>query len=238
MITIFILGVIVMRSAGSVINDIADRHFDGHVTRTQYRPLPNQEISVRGALILFIILLLIALILVLQLNTYCLWLAIIAVGLTILYPFCKRFTYLPQVLLGMIFNGTLFPFAAIQNHLPLLAWVLYVSTIIWGVAYDTMYAMTDQPDDEKLGLKSTAILFGKQSPNIIALLQFLFLLGLASVGVLAQLNWMYWVGFSIALILSIYQQCLLRQTPYQSFKAFLNNNWLGLIIFLGIIFNS
>jgi 4-hydroxybenzoate polyprenyltransferase len=235
MIMIFVAGVIVMRAAGCVINDIADRNFDGHVERTKNRPLARQEVSVRSAIILLIVLFAIALFLVLQLNAFCFWLAVIMGSLTILYPFCKRFTYLPQILLGMIFNGTLFPFAATQNHLSLLAWVIYLSTLTWAVAYDTMYAMTDQADDKKLGLKSTALLFGTRAPTIVALLQSLFILGLIGVGTIAQLTWPYWLSLLFAMCLMIYQQTLIRQSAKQGLAAFLNNNWIGLLIFIGLV---
>ena len=238
MIIIFVTGSIIMRAAGSVINDIADRNFDGHVERTKNRPLARQEVSVTRAIILLIALFAIALCLVIQLNLFCFWLSVIMGSLTILYPFCKRFTYLPQILLGIIFNGTLFPFAAIQNHVPLLGWVIYITTLTWTIAYDTMYAMTDQTDDKKLGLKSTALLFGIHAPTIVALLQSLFIVGLMTVGTIAHLTWTYWLSLLFSMCLLIYQQTLIRQSAKQGLAAFLNNNWVGLIIFMGIIFSA
>jgi len=225
-----------MRAAGCIINDIADRNFDPHVERTKNRPLAMKSINLWEAIVLFVVLMLVALLLVLQLNLYSLYIAIIAAALTILYPFCKRFTYLPQIILAIIFNGTLIAFAAQQNHLPVLAWLLYFTAIMWTMAYDTMYALTDQDDDAKLGLKSTALLFAQQSKNIILIFQLLFLAGLIVVGIIAHLHWLYWLAIIIALALGIYQQYLMRRYGDKAgFTAFLNNNWVGLIIFIGIL---
>lgn len=233
-VIIFLLGIIVMRAAGCVINDIADRHFDSYVERTKTRPLASGAIKLWQAILLFIVLLMIALILVLQLNSLSFWIAIITSLLTVVYPFCKRFTYLPQLVLGIVFNvGILMAFAAQQNHIPLLAWLLYFSTIMWTMAYDTMYAITDMEDDKKIGLKSTALLFGKTAPIYIALFQCLFLIGLIIAGVMIQATLFYWCGIIIAIVLTIYQQYLISKK--QAFKGFLNNNWLGLIVFLGIL---
>jgi len=236
-VVIFVLGVTVMRAAGCVINDIADRHFDPHVERTKNRPLASGALTLPAAIGLFIVLMLIALLLVLQLNLYSFLIALIAAALTIVYPFCKRFTHLPQLVLSITFKSSiLMAFAAQQNHLPPLAWVLYFSAVAWMIAYDTMYALTDQNDDEKLGLKSTAILFGKWARHIILLLQVIFLLGLILAGIMAQLNIFYWLSLIIALLLCLYQQKLLQQQARQTnFKAFLNNNWLGLSVFIGIV---
>lgn len=187
------------------------------------------------AIIVFVVLLLIALILVLQLNLYCLLIAMVTVCLTIVYPFCKRFTYLPQLVLGMVFNaGILMAYAAQHNHLPLIAWLLYVSTVIWTVAYDTMYALADIEDDLKLGLKSSAILFATQATKVIALLQILFLGGLFWVGYIETASVYYYIALLIAIILSAYQQYLISKQ--QPFKGFLNNNWLGFVVFIGVIF--
>jgi 4-hydroxybenzoate polyprenyltransferase len=234
LLVIFVLGIIIMRSAGCVINDIADRKFDPHVERTKTRPLVMGDIALWQAILLLVILLGGALLLVLLLNTYCLIIAIATACFTIIYPFCKRFTYLPQVILGVVFNaGILMAYAAQQQHLSLSAWVLYAATIIWTVAYDTMYALTDIEDDLKLGLKSTAILFKSKAPYIIALLQGFFLLGLIWVGYNAALTWAYYITVLAAMGLSVYQQVLVRRQ--QAFQGFLNNNWLGLIVFIGIV---
>lgn len=233
-IILFLLGIIVMRAAGCVINDIADRHFDPHVERTKARPLASGSVKLWQAITLFIVLLAIALILVLQLNSFCFWIAIVTALLTILYPFCKRFTYLPQLVLGIVFNvGILMAFAAQQNHLPPLAWVLYFATIMWTMAYDTMYAITDMDDDIKIGLKSSALLFGKTAPLYIGVFQLLFLAGLGVAGILVAANIFYWCAVIIACGLSVYQQHLIKQQ--KAFKGFVNNNWLGLIIFIGIL---
>lgn len=235
-IIIFVLGIIIMRAAGCVINDIADRNFDPHVARTKTRPLASGTIKLWQAIFLFIFLLSSALILVLQLNTFCFWIAVATSLLTIIYPFCKRFTYLPQLVLGIVFNvGILMAFAAQQDQLPLLAWLLYIATIMWTMAYDTMYAISDAEDDKKIGLKSTALLFGKFASVYIAIFQILFLMGLLCAGLLINANIFFWFTFIIAALLSLYQQYLLSKQ--QAFKGFLNNNWLGLIIFIGILIN-
>ena len=236
MIVIFVLGTIVMRAAGCVINDLFDHKFDAHVERTRLRPLANKQISKRAALILFLILASLGLGLVLQLNQYCLWLAIIAVLLTAFYPLCKRFFAVPQVILGLTFNGVLFAFVAEQNHLPLLAWIVYATAFLWAMAYDTQYAMTDQADDEVLGLKSSAIFFGKHVKLFILIFQLLFLLGLIITGYLAKLNQFYWLSLILVAALISYQQKLLRRPGRNTgFNAFKSNNWLGLVIFIGIV---
>lgn len=236
-IIIFLLGIIIMRAAGCVMNDIADRHFDPHVERTKTRPLANGTVKLWQAITLFVILLLLALFLVLQLNAFCFWIAVLTTLLTIIYPFCKRFTYLPQLVLGIVFNvGILMAFAAQQDHLPLLAWVLYFATIMWTMAYDTMYALTDMDDDIKIGLKSSAILFGTTAPIYIGVFQLLFIASMFVAGMLIAATVFYWSAVGIACGLSLYQQYLLKSQ--QAFKGFLNNNWLGLIIFIGILLST
>lgn len=231
---IFIFGAIIMRAAGCVINDIADRHFDKHVSRTANRPLTSGQLSMLQACITFFVLMLIALILVLMLNRYTLIIAGFAAALTIIYPFCKRVTHLPQLILGIVFNsGILMAFAAQTNHVPLVAWILYLSTIIWTIAYDTQYALNDINDDKKLGLKSTAILFGNQAPIMIGILQGLFLLGLVTCGLILALNSYFWFTLPIVIGFFVYQHYLMKtQRP---FDAFINNQWVGLIILLGIL---
>jgi 4-hydroxybenzoate polyprenyltransferase len=236
MIAIFVLGTIVMRAAGCVVNDLFDHKFDAHVERTRLRPLANKQISKHAAIILFLVLILLALFLVLQLNRYCLWLAIIAVLLTAFYPLCKRFFVVPQLILGLTFNGVLFAFAAEQNHLAMLAWVLYITAFLWAMAYDTQYAITDQPDDELLGLKSSAIFFGKHVKLFILIFQLLFLFGLILTGYLARLNQFYWLSLILVAALISYQQKLLRRPGRNAgFNAFKSNSWLGLAIFIGIV---
>lgn len=235
---IFISGVIVMRSAGCIINDIADRHFDGKVDRTQDRPLATKQLSVLTALIAFAVLSLLGLFLVLQLNGQTILLAIIALVLAIIYPFMKRVMPIPQLILGLAwYIGILMAFTAILGHLSLLAWLLYLSAVIWSIIYDSMYAMCDRADDIKLGLKSSAILFGKFDKIILAFLQLLMLLLLVYIGRYQHLTWPYYVGLLLAAAFFVYQQYLIKdRLPKHCFKAFLNNHWVGCSIFLGIFF--
>ncbi|MSP53794.1 MAG: 4-hydroxybenzoate octaprenyltransferase [Gammaproteobacteria bacterium] len=236
MMVIFVLGTIIMRAAGCVINDFLDHKFDAHVERTRLRPLAAKQISKREAIILFLVLICAALILVLQLNLYCLILAVIAVLLTLFYPLCKRFFAVPQLILGLTFNGVLFAFASEQNHLSLLAWIVYATAFLWAMAYDTQYAMTDQPDDELLGLRSSAIFFGKHVKLFILIFQLLFLVGLILMGCLAKLNQFYWLSLILIAALISYQQKLLRRPGCNAgFNAFKSNNWMGLVIFIGIV---
>ena len=236
LLSIFVVGVVVMRAAGCVMNDLADRKFDPHVERTKTRPLANGTISVKSALILMFVLMLIALGLVLMLNSLCLIIALVSVLLTFAYPFFKRFFVTPQLILGMIFNGILIAFAAVQNNLPPSAWILYAAAICWTIAYDTMYAKTDQDDDAKLGLKSSSIFFGHSVNLMITIFQSLFFTGLIIVGILNQLHFMYWLGIVAAVGFAIYQQKLIRSNVRENnFKAFLNNHWLGMVVFLGVL---
>jgi 4-hydroxybenzoate polyprenyltransferase len=239
-VAIFILGVIVMRSAGCVINDIADRHIDGRVERTRFRPLATGKISLKEALVLFGILLFFALALVLLLNPFTILLSAIGAMLAIVYPFMKRFTQLPQLGLGLAFSwGIPMAFAAETNSVPFNAWVLFFTTIIWPIIYDTLYAMVDEVDDMKIGVKSTAILFGNFDKLIIGILQIIFLLLLIWVGILFQLKIIYFLSLVPVSILFIYQQILIKDRMREfCFKAFLNNHWVGFIIFLGIAFNA
>ena len=236
MVVIFVLGTIIMRAAGCVINDLLDHKFDAHVERTRLRPLANKQLSKREAIILFLALMLVALLLVLQLNLYCLILASIAALLILIYPLCKRFFPIPQAVLALIFNGVLFAFAAEQNQLPLSAWVLYATAYCWTMAYDTQYAMTDQQDDEILGLKSSAIFFGKHVKLASLVFQLLFLAGLIVTGLLAQLNQFYWLSLFLVAALVSYQQRLIRRSNRNAgFNAFKSNNWMGIAIFVGMV---
>lgn len=237
---IFTLGVILMRSAGCAINDYADRDFDGHVQRTKQRPLAAGLISPKEALAVFAALSLVALLLALPLNTLTLKFSVIALLLAASYPFMKRFHHLPQLHLGAAFSWAIpMAFTAITNQFPpLAAWLLFCANLLWTVAYDTQYAMVDREDDLKIGVKSTAILFGQQDRLIIGLLQLFTLLLLIAVATLEQLTFWYYMALVLALLLFAYQQTLIRQrTPQLCFKAFLNNHWVGLIIFLGIFLN-
>lgn len=234
---IFVSGTFLMRSAGCVINDYADRRFDLHVQRTQQRPLTQNEISPQKALILFVALSLLSFILVLFLNTLSLLLSLVAVGLIILYPYTKRFFHAPQLFLGITFGwGILIAFAAVQNQLSYLAWILYLANLCWTIAYDTEYGMADRKDDLTLGLYSTAILFGKYDRLVIALLQLLFLILLVFIGLTLHLKSLYYSGLGVAFGLMLYQQWLIRERhPAHCFKAFLNNQWVGAAIFCGLL---
>lgn len=236
-VLIFVTGVILMRSAGCIINDIADRHFDGYVERTKDRPLVTQQISLTAALVLFAILCLCALILVMQLNHLTIVLAFLGAGLTVIYPFLKRYTHLPQLGLGLAFAwGVPMAFAAQLETIPPRAWWLFLAAAVWPVIYDTIYAMVDMRDDLKIGVKSTAILFGKNTLLILILLQLLFLLILMKVGFLFGLNSLFFFSLLIALGLFGYQIKLIKQHQSQLyFKAFLNNHWVGFTVFLGIV---
>lgn len=236
---IFILGTIIMRSAGCIINDIADRNFDAHVERTSERPLATKKISVKEAIILFIILCLLAFALVLLLNPFTIMLAFAGVGLAIIYPFLKRFTHLPQLALGFAFSwGIPMAFAAQTNTVPLIGWWLFITALLWPIIYDTMYALADKADDLKIGVKSTAILFGNYNKIILGILQIIFLISLFFIGQQLPTNIFFNFSLIITAALFIYQQYLIKnQEPQNCFKAFLNNNWVGLSIFSGIFFS-
>ncbi|MDR3478252.1 MAG: 4-hydroxybenzoate octaprenyltransferase [Gammaproteobacteria bacterium] len=235
-LTVFILGVILMRSAGCIINDFADRHFDLHVARTRTRPLATGAIGTKAALGLFCLLCLCAFLLVLLLNRYTVYLSVIGAFLAVIYPYLKRVTHLPQLGLGLAFSwGVPMAFAAENNHIPSVAWLLFLTAALWPVIYDTMYAMTDRNDDHKIGVKSTAILFGRKDRLIIGLLQCIFLLALSWVGYLFMMSLPYYLCLIFAAGLFVYQQVLLKdRDPALSFKAFLNNHWVGFVIFVGI----
>jgi 4-hydroxybenzoate polyprenyltransferase len=236
-LTIFVLGVILMRSAGCIINDFADRHFDAHVQRTRERPLATGKISVKQALFAAAILALIAFLLVLQCNALTISLAFVAAGLAFTYPFFKRFTHLPQIILGAAFSfGVPMAFAAETAEVDASAWFLFFTAVIWPVIYDTMYAMADKNDDVKIGVKSTAVLFGDRDKMIIALLQIVFMILLIITGYLFQLHALYYFCLLPAALLFIYQQYLIsNREPQKCIAAFLNNNWVGMFIFLGIV---
>lgn len=238
-VLIFILGTIVMRAAGCIINDIADRDFDLHVERTKTRPLTSGKVTLRGAWISFFVCCVLALLLVLQLNIYAILLSIPALLVASAYPFMKRYIQAPQVILGVAFGfGILMAYAAASNTIPLSAWLLFIANIFWVMAYDTMYAMVDKKDDLKIGIKSTAILFGQNDKLIIGFLQGLFILILFIVGWLQQLFLPYYLGVLCALGLVIYHQWLIRnRDPVASFNAFLNNNCVGIAVFLGLMIN-
>jgi len=235
---VFVTGVVLMRAAGCVINDYADRNIDLHVARTNTRPLTAGQVSAKEALILFVVLCLTAFGLVLTLNTFTILLSFGGAALAIIYPFMKRYTHLPQVVLGMAFGWAVpMAFAAQTNEVPRVAWMLYVLAIIWPVIYDTMYAMVDREDDLKIGVKSTAILFGDADRIIIAGLQLILFAGFWLLGKQLELGFSYYFGLFLAAILAAYHQYLIRDRhPAACFKAFLHNNWLGAAIFLGLVF--
>ena len=233
---VFVLGVVLMRSAGCVINDYADRAFDPQVRRTGERPLATGQVTPREALILFAVLCLIAFALVLTLNRLTIYLAFGALALAAAYPFTKRYTHLPQLVLGAAFGWAIpMAFAAVQDGLPKLAWLLFTVNVLWATAYDTFYAMVDREDDLKIGVKSTAILFGEADLLVIGILQILVLMGLVLVGRMAGLGLFFYLGLLVAAGLALYQQYLARQrAPAGCFQAFLNNNWFGAAVFAGI----
>ena len=234
---VFVVGVFLMRSAGCVINDYADREFDPLVSRTRERPIAAGRVKPNEALWLFAVLCLLAFALVLTLNALTIKLSFIGVALAAIYPFMKRYTHLPQVVLGMAFGWAIpMAFAAQTGSVPKVAWLMYVVNVVWSVVYDTMYAMADREDDIKAGVKSTAILFGDADRVIIGLLQGMVLLGLVLLGQQLDLGWTYYLGVAVAVALGVYQQYLIRERlPALCFKAFLNNNWVGAAIFAGLV---
>jgi 4-hydroxybenzoate polyprenyltransferase len=234
---IMVLGTIVVRSAGCVINDFVDRKIDPHVARTADRPLATGEVAPGEALLLFGALMLIALGLVLTLNALTVQFAVAGALVTILYPFTKRFLSTPQFVLGVAFSwGVPMAFAASVGDVPRVGWLLFLATVIWVVVYDTQYAMTDRPDDVKVGVRSTAILFGELDRTFIAGLQALFLASLVLVGRSAGLGSWYYGGLAAAAVFCLYQAFLIKERDVvQSFRAFLNNAWLGGAVFAGIV---
>lgn len=235
-LAVFVAGVWLMRAAGCVVNDYADRKFDGHVKRTANRPLPSGAVSEKEARILFAILVLISFLLVLTLNTMTILLSVAALALAWVYPFMKRYTHLPQVVLGAAFGWSIpMAFAAVSETLPLSCWLMLLANILWAVAYDTQYAMVDRDDDVKIGIKSTAILFGQYDRLIIGILQVGVLALMAAIGWLNGLNWEYYWSILIAGALFVYQQKLIRNRERgPCFQAFLNNNYVGLVLFIGL----
>ncbi len=235
-VVIFLLGTFVMRSAGCVINDFADRNFDGHVRRTKQRPIPAGKISATEAIIGFFILLAIAFGLVLQLNTNTVMLSFLAAGVAALYPFCKRWTHLPQVVLGIAFSfGILMAFTALESSEWFIAALLFIANFIWTVAYDTEYAMADREDDLKIGLQSTAILFGRYDKLIIALLQLIVIGLLAWVLYILTADWIAWAALAVSVLLFMYQHWLIRhREPMKCFQAFLHNHYVGMVFAIGL----
>ena len=238
-LAVFMLGVVLMRSAGCVINDYADRDFDPHVERTRDRPIAAGRVSPREALVLFATLCLIAFALVLTLNRLTILLSFAGAFLAATYPFVKRFTHLPQFYLGAAFGwGIPMAFAAQTGGIPPAGWVLFAANVCWSVAYDTAYAMVDRDDDRKVGVKSTAILFGRHDRAMVFLFHVLTLSLLAYSGALAGLGLRYYAGLVAAFGFVLYQQHLMRdRTRDGCFRAFLNNNWFGAAVFAGLLLN-
>lgn len=234
---IFSLGAIVMRSAGCVINDFADRNIDGQISRTRTRPLVMGHVSTTEALALFAGLCVLAFVLVSMTNRLTIYLSFGGLVLAVIYPFMKRYTYLPQVILGGAFAWSIpMVFAAETGTVPPHAWLIYTAVVMWTTAYDTFYGMVDREEDMKIGVKSTAILFGDQDRTMTGVLQALFLFTLWLVGHKMGLGWPYYLGLLAAAGLSAYQQWLIKdRAPNACFSAFLNNNWVGMAIFLGLV---
>ena len=234
---VFVLGVVVMRSAGCVINDYADRNIDPHVARTRERPLATGKVKPVEALFLFTVLCMGAFMLVLLMNRLTIAMSFVGVILAAAYPFMKRYTHLPQVFLGAAFGWAVpMAFAAQTGAVPKIAWLLFIATVVWATIYDTMYGMVDRDDDIKIGVKSTAILLGESDKRVIGLLQILFILALLLAGNEAGLRTYFYLGLLLATGLSVYQQFLIRdRDPRLCFQAFLNNNWLGAAVFAGIV---
>lgn len=235
-LAVFVAGVWLMRAAGCVVNDYADRKFDGHVKRTANRPLPSGDVTEKEARTLFVVLVLLSFLLVLTLNTMTILLSVAALALAWVYPFMKRYTHLPQVVLGAAFGWSIpMAFAAVSESVPLSCWLMFLANILWAVAYDTQYAMVDRDDDLKIGIKSTAILFGRQDKLIIGILQVAVLGLMVAIGYLNQLNGAFYAAVAAAGGLFIYQQKLIANRERDAcFKAFLNNNYVGLVLFLGL----
>lgn len=233
---IFTLGVFLMRAAGCVINDISDRKFDGHVQRTANRPLAQNTVSLLHAWRLFIGLLLLAACLLFFLKPLTVYLALAAAFFAVTYPLMKRLTYLPQVYLGVAFSFSIpMAFAEITGEVPKVAWLLFVGNIIWTTAYDTIYAMIDRKDDLRIGIKSTAILFGDLDKVIIGILQLMTVFALYLFGKQMNLSAPYYISVIVVLWLFVYQQFLIMtRDEGKCFKAFLHNNWVGMTVFFGI----
>jgi 4-hydroxybenzoate polyprenyltransferase len=236
---VFVVGTVLMRSAGCVINDFADRDFDPHVQRTKHRPLASGMVQPWEALLLAAALALLAFALVLWLNRLTVILALVAAFLAASYPFTKRFLLIPQAYLGIAFGfGIPMAFAAHNDYVPPLAWTMLVANVFWAIAYDTEYAMVDRTDDLRIGIKSSAILFGRYDVAAVMVSHCIFLAIMAAIGVWLRLGMPYFLGLVAALLLVLYQFRLIRgRDQERCFKAFLHNNWVGAAVFAGIAFD-
>ncbi len=234
---IFIAGVFLMRSAGCVINDIADRDIDLHVERTKARPLTSGKVSLKEAIGLFVFFCLTAFVLVLNLNFKAILFSFAGLILAASYPFMKRYTHWPQVFLGVAFAwGIPMAFAAETNHIPVIVWWLMLANLFWVLAYDTMYAMADKQDDLKIGIKSTAILFGRYDRIMVLVCQIIVMVLLVYIGAVLNLNKYYFLCLSLAGIFAIFQIWLyFSRQPQRCFRAFLNNAWFGAVVFVGFV---
>jgi 4-hydroxybenzoate polyprenyltransferase len=238
-VLIFMLGVALMRSAGCAINDYADRDIDGEVERTSQRPLATGEVSPKEAIMVFVVLCLIAFLLAQFLNRPTIYMSGVAVVLAAIYPFMKRYTHLPQLILGMAFGWAVpMAFMAVTETTPPVAWLLYIATVFWALVYDTQYAMVDREDDLRIGVKSTAILFGENDRLMIGLFQLAVLGILLVVGSQLDLGIYYYGGIAVASGFALYQQKLIWDRDREGcFKAFPNNNWFGASVFVGLMFD-
>ena len=236
-LVVFILGVILMRAAGCVINDFADRKVDGHVKRTKNRPLPSGVVTSKEAIGLFLFLAVVSFLLVLTMNPLTVKLSFAGIGLAFIYPFMKRFTHLPQLFLGLAFSWAIpMAWAAQTNELPNIVWFIFAINALWTIAYDTQYAMVDRDDDLKIGIKSTAILFGRFDKLTIGLLQLITLAMLIALGMHYQLGDSFYWGLLVVGSLFVYQQHLMRHRDRDlCFQAFLNNNYVGMAITAGLL---
>ncbi|WP_199609883.1 4-hydroxybenzoate octaprenyltransferase [Flocculibacter collagenilyticus] len=236
-LVIFVCGVAIMRSAGCVINDYADRNIDGAVKRTQMRPLAAKEITEKEALQLFAVLIVCAFSLVIWLSWQTIALSAVGLLLAASYPFMKRYTHFPQVVLGAAYSwGMPMAFMAVQGHIPTVLWLMYIANLAWTVAYDTMYAMVDRDDDLRIGVKSTAVFFGRFDKLAIALLQLVTLSLLIAVGLILSFSIYYFIGIAVAASFFAYQQMLIQHRERDAcFRAFLNNHYAGFAVFIGIV---
>jgi len=233
---VFVAGVFLMRSAGCAINDFADRDIDPHVERTKDRPLAAGRISTKESLLVFATLSISAFLLVLLMNSLTIYLSLIGIALAASYPFMKRYHYMPQVHLGAAFGWAVpMAFTAQANEITSVTWLLFMATVLWATAYDTMYAMADIKDDLKIGVKSTAILFGDADRLIVGLLQALLMFDLLLIGQQSEMGLFYYLGLMLATGLAVYQQYLIKdRKPELCVKAFINNNWFGMVVFAGV----
>ena len=237
-LVIFTLGVVLMRSAGCAINDYADRNIDPHISRTRKRPIASGELEPEEGLFVFALLVFIAFLLVLFLNRLTFYFAVGGALLAATYPYMKRIHFLPQVHLGIAFAWSVpMAFTAVSNdYPPPIAWLIFTCAVVWTTAYDTMYAMADREEDIKIGVKSTAILFGPLDKFAVGLMQLLVIVCLILIGINAKLNWVYYVGISVGVGFFIYQQILIKHRfADRCFFAFSNNQYFGLVIFIGIL---